>query len=195
MDVAGRRRVGGVGVAVGVEPDQSDRVALAREVVARAGHGPDGDAVIAAEDERRSPLSQAPLDLLAQLLARGEHRLLVAQLAGSDLLRLGDLDVDVAEIDDLVAERFEARLEVGDANRGRPHVDAAAAGAEVDGNANDFDVTLLGGHGAAEFSSGLGKAVTLPIPLWRKRLQAQPPPTAPVPGLPIGIARPRESRE
>jgi hypothetical protein len=44
----------------------------------------------------------------------------------------GIITSEVAVILDLVPQLLQPLLEVGDADRGRAHVDAAAAGAEVD---------------------------------------------------------------
>ena len=45
----------------------------------------------------------------------------------------------IALVDDRVAERRDLLAEAGDAQRRRPHVDAAAAAAEVERDADDVD--------------------------------------------------------
>ena len=60
--------------------------------------------------------------------------MLVAQL-----LRLGNRRGQIAFVDDRIAECGELLAKPGDAERGRPHVDAAPAAAEVERDADDVD--------------------------------------------------------
>ena len=53
----------------------------------------------------------------------------------------GLLHRDIAQILDLIAERGHARIQIGDAHRRGPHIDAAAALAEIERRADDRDVT------------------------------------------------------
>ena len=146
MDVAARRRLGRVGIAMGIEPDQAERFALAGVEVRGAGHRADGDAVIAPQHQWHTALGEALVHGLHEVLARRQDGLLVAQLAGADLLGLGDHDVQVAVVLDLVPQLLQALLEVRDPDRGGAHVDPAATCAEVDGHADHTDTALLLGH-------------------------------------------------
>ena len=157
MNVARRRGVGSVRIAVRVEPNKAQRLPLAREEAGRARHRADRDAVVAAEDQRQPVPLEALLHRRPQLLAERHDRRLVPELPLADLLGLGDHHVEIAGVLDLVPELLEARLEIGDADGRGPHVDAAATGAEVDGNADHVDVALLGGHG----QRSLARAVRL----------------------------------
>ena len=62
--------------------------------------------------------------------------MLVAQF-----LRFGNRRRQVAFVDDGVAERGDLLAEPGDAERGRPHVDAAPAAAKVERHADDVHRT------------------------------------------------------
>jgi hypothetical protein len=55
------------------------------------------------------------------------------------------IDRDVAKILHLIAERFEAPIEIGNPYRGRPHVNSAAAGSQIERGAYHGDVGLLHG--------------------------------------------------
>src|SRR4030095_5111991 len=102
-----------VRIAVRIEPDHAERLALLGEVAGRARDRADREAVIAAEHERHAPLAETALDLATQLLARCEDRLFVAELALADLLSLGNLHVEIDEILDAVAELLADGLSVG----------------------------------------------------------------------------------
>jgi hypothetical protein len=54
----------------------------------------------------------------------------------------GEIYRDVATVLDLVAERFEARFETGDAHGGGSHIDAAAGLAEVERDTDDTDAMM-----------------------------------------------------
>ena len=165
VDVARGRGVRRVRVAVGVEPDEPDRIPLAREVTARAGDRADREAVIAAQDQGQPALLERLLDPLAQLGAGGEDRGLVAELVLPHLLGLGDHDVEVARVGDPVAESFEPRLEVGDPDRRGAHVDAAPARSEVHRDADNLDVALGLSHEPRSLTVGPdpAKPATAPV--------------------------------
>ena len=59
---------------------------------------------------------------------------------------LGLLHGDVAQVFHLVAERRQARVEAGHAQRRRPHVHAAPALAQVERRADDGDVRMRHGQ-------------------------------------------------
>ena len=96
---------------------------------------------------RRAPASTSSRTRLAGLadLAQVLH----PRIAG--VVRLLDGDVDVARVVDLVAQRAHAGVDVGDAEGGRPHVHAAAPGAQVQGHADERD--LLAGHAVGDAST------------------------------------------
>jgi hypothetical protein len=52
----------------------------------------------------------------------------------------GLLNGNVADVLDVMAELLDASLQAGNAESRRAHVNAAAAGAEVHGNADDADL-------------------------------------------------------
>jgi hypothetical protein len=49
------------------------------------------------------------------------------------------LDADIAAVNNMVAKGFKAGLEAGDTHGGGAHINAAAAGAHVERNAEDTD--------------------------------------------------------
>ena len=62
--------------------------------------------------------------------------------------RFGDGGAHVAVVDVAVAELRDAGVEARVADRGRPHVNPASAGAEIEGGADDGDLPgQLQGHG------------------------------------------------
>ena len=64
------------------------------------------------------------------------------------VLLFGLPDGDIANVFDVPAQLLEARLKSGDAQSGRAHIDAAAAGAEIHGHS---DNTNLFSHGASRY--------------------------------------------
>ena len=88
--------------------------------------------------------------------ARGRRRDL-GQVLGVDVQELERLELrrrDVAEVAHLAAELLEALREAAVADRGGPHVDAAAALPEVDRRADDVHPPHVGGRVAHALSSG-----------------------------------------
>jgi len=93
--------------------------------------------MVSTENQRKKTLLERFLDGDTQILAGIGNflHILGALFADGHFLRL--LHGDVADILDLETEMLDARLQTGDAKRGRAHVHAAAAGAEVHGYADD----------------------------------------------------------
>jgi hypothetical protein len=96
--------------------------------------------VVAAEHDRHPSRLRGVRDVggdaAADLLDRPEVAAVLAALVG----RLGHRCAHVAPVVDLAAERAQARLQIGVPDRGRAHVDAAPAGAEVEAGADDGDM-------------------------------------------------------
>ena len=125
-----------------VDPDNAAGAAVRRgETAERA----EGDRMVAAEDERVRASSDGSAHLGCDLRAGGQDLRQVAGTLVSQLGRLLDCGLDIAEILNRVAEGDEPLLEVGIAHRRRAHVHAASALAEVEGGADDRD--RLPGHG------------------------------------------------
>src|SRR5258708_21023166 len=99
------------------------------------------------EHDGHRAFAEGAVDLVALLLAGVADLLEVLHARIAGIVRLLDENVDVPVIGDLVAERAHARMDLRDAERGRPHVDAAPSGSEVQGHADEPD--LLRGHDPA----------------------------------------------
>ena len=142
VDVAAGAGIRRVHVGVRVEPDQADLLFAAFAEVARdAGHGSDGDGMVAAQHQRdASALAGHPATC-----RRGARKL---RRSAADTWRarspsgqaLGLLDRNVAEIFDVIAERVQPRVQIGHAHGRRTHIHAAAALAQVERRADDRDV-------------------------------------------------------
>ena len=113
-----------------------------------AGHADERaerDRVVAAEDERQGAAADRRLDERGDAVAQVEDLGEVARPVVAHRGLLGHRRLDVAEILDVDPERvLEVTAEPGVADRGRPHVHAAAAGPEVERGADDGD--LAGGR-------------------------------------------------
>ncbi len=97
------------------------------------------DRVVAAEDERQRAFARGASHFRGDPLARPpdfreEPRALAPGRNG-----LGESGGDVAEIRHLEAERLDPWAEIGVPDRGRAHVDAAPAGAEIERRADHRD--------------------------------------------------------
>jgi hypothetical protein len=106
-------------------------------VAGDACYGADGDGVIAAEHQGDASALHGAVDSGGELVAGGsdlgeEFGVTVAGGRG-----FGLLDGDVAKVVDVIAKGVQARIEIGDAEGGGSHVDAAAALAEIEGGADD----------------------------------------------------------
>ena len=137
VHVARGRGVRRVDVGVGVDPEHADLLALAAIELRHAGDGAGGQRVVAAQHQRRHAFFERLHHGLGGARAGFGNLLQVAGILAAEGLGLGDLDENVAAVGDLVAERLKPRFEAGNAHRGGSHVDAAAAGAHVQRNAED----------------------------------------------------------
>ena len=94
-----------------------------------------------------SPARRAGLDVAGDLVADGEDLVEVLGAVVAGVERLDRILDDRAEVVHAESELGEAADEVGVADRGRPHVDAAPALPEVERGAEDGDIGR-GAHGA-----------------------------------------------
>src|SRR5690348_1509355 len=97
----------------------------------------DGDRMISTKDERQESFAERFLNSLGNVLAgfRNFLKILGALLANGHFFRL--FYFEVADVFDRVAELLNGRMQTRPAQSGWPHVHAAAALAEVHGNADD----------------------------------------------------------
>src|SRR5882762_6725126 len=96
--------------------------------------------MIAAEDERNFAGFERLQYQIGALDAGGGDFLEIFGVDGAFFFLLGDGYSDVAGIFDYVSNRFEAGFESGDADGGRPHINAAAGLAKVERNADHTDL-------------------------------------------------------
>ena len=119
-----------------VDPEDTSDAACPGEAAERA----ERDRVVAAEDERQRVLiereADEPCDPAAGRLDLGE----VARALVGVLGRLEHGRLDVAPVEHVVAELAQPVVETGVADRGRPHVDAAASRPEIERGADDRDL-------------------------------------------------------
>ena len=109
------------------------------------------DRVVAAEDERQRPAAGRIRDELGQPVAEVEDLREVTRVLVTHVRRLHDRRDDVARVVDLDAEFLrELLVEARVADRGRPHVDAAPARAEIERSADHVDLAdgVLNAHDA-----------------------------------------------
>ena len=131
-----RRGARPVQVAVRVDPERRARAARLRHPAERAHR----DRVVAAEHERQVPLPDRLVDERGDPLARLLDRAEVAGVRGRPRRSPRARPTrDVAPVDDRPAERADALVEARVADRGRAHVDAAPALAQVERGADDRD--------------------------------------------------------
>src|SRR4051812_7879160 len=95
--------------------------------------------MVAAEHEREEAAAPGVLDEPRDACAGAEDRLEVPRPRIADIRRLGQARADVAPVDDRAAEALDPLLQAGVPDRGRPHVDPAPPGAEVEPRADDGD--------------------------------------------------------
>ena len=146
MDVARGGGLRGVEVAVGVDIEDAEALSGLLRPGAHAGEGAEGDGVVAAEDERESALRRGGLDLAREGRAGvpDGRQVLRARIALLDVFLRLDRHGGL-EARGVVAERFEALADAGEADGRGPHVGAVAAGPEVERHFKDVDV-----HGGAD---------------------------------------------
>ena len=133
-----------------VDPEHAAGAVAAAEPPERA----DRHRVVAAENERQQPVLAACVTRPATrshcaLIGRGS-----AHARSPTSARLRDGRLDVSPVEDLAPSSSMPRREPRVADRGRPHVDAAAAGAQVESRAD---------HGDRRFSSADSQSGKLPL--------------------------------
>src|ERR1035438_6094515 len=115
-------------------------LAAGAEVAGNTAYRAHSHGMIAAEDERQESGGEGFVHAAGQCFAgAGDQR----QVLGTRIaLGPGFLLFDgyVAAVLHLVAERSHAGVQVGDANGGRAHIDAAAVLPEIERRADDGDV-------------------------------------------------------
>ena len=122
MDVARGRSFGGVDVGVGVEPEEAYLLFPAAIEFGHAGDRAGGQGVVAAQQQRRHAIFQGLDHCLGGAPAGLGNLLEVARIFVAGELGFGDLDANVAAVDDLVAQGFQAGFQSSHAHRGGPHV-------------------------------------------------------------------------
>ncbi len=135
----------GVRVGVGVEPDEAELLLPPVEVPREPGDRPHRHGVVAAEHHGGRPRLERLRHAVAQRLADLEDLLQVLEARVPGPLGLPDLDAQVAPVVHLVAELDDLRVHLRHAEGGGAHVDAAAAGAEVERNADEGHASLRHG--------------------------------------------------
>src|SRR5205085_3894999 len=86
----------------------------------------------AAEHERQVAVPARIVDERGDAPAGAQDRVEVPGVWVADLGRLRETDADVAPVGDATAEPLDPFVQAGVADRGRPHVDAATARAQVE---------------------------------------------------------------
>jgi hypothetical protein len=127
---------------VGIEPERAAGAVQRPEPRERA----ERDRVVTTQDDGDAPLAHRVRHAGGEAPAR---LLDLAEKAGARVAhgrRLGDRRLDVSPVGAVEPELGEAPFEAGVPDRRGPHVDAAAAGAEIEGGADDRDLALR--HGA-----------------------------------------------
>ena len=137
VNVAGRRRFGHVHVAVGVEPDVADVFFLLAIELRDARRYACRDGVITAKHKRKKSFVQRFADGLGDVQARFSDFLEIFGAFFADRHFFGLFYFQIADVFDGVAQLLNCGLQAGASKRGGAHVDAAAALAEVHGNADD----------------------------------------------------------
>ena len=140
VEVPARRRLRGVGISVGVDPEEPDRLALA--ALARQPRHPRNrpqcDRVIAAEHHRQPPGEPDPPYPFGERLENpGDLGEVAGVLVSGTGERLDHRGGEVALVDDLAPQAPDLPHEAGVPHRRRPHVHPATAGAEVERNPDD----------------------------------------------------------
>ena len=158
-------------------PIGSSLVRLAQSAVARDRAG--AQTVIAAEHDRHRAFFERAQRGLIQLLTdlRDLAHVLLALVARR--LRLRNRRGEIAFVGDGVAQRREPLAETGDAKRRRPHVHAAPAAAEVQGNADEVKSLhrLVASSAAAAAAVFRASAMQSGMPTPRKPLPVMKTPT------------------
>ena len=142
VDVAGGARLGGVRVGVGVEPDEAELLLPPVEVPGEAGDRPHRHRVVAAEHDRRRSRLERLAHAVAQRLADLEDLLQVLEARVAGPWVSGIFTCRSPQSSTSWPSCGDLRVHLRHAERGGAHVDAAAAGAEVEGNADEGHASL-----------------------------------------------------
>ena len=141
VDVSRGGSLVGVHVGVGVKPDQADLFPFRPVMLAQAGHRAQGDGMIAAQHHRNPPARAGACHRAAHPLTQLGHLAQKFHMRIAGVFRLEGGAVEIAGIVHREAERLDLFIQAGDAQRRRAHVHTAAGGAEVGGDADDFNGT------------------------------------------------------
>jgi hypothetical protein len=139
VHVAARRRRGGVHVAVGVHPEQAERLVLSPGEFGGRADRTRREAVIPAEHERDPPFLERAQRRFVQLLADARDLADVALVRVARGFHLRNRRGDVPPFHDGVAERLQFLVQAGDAQRGGPHVHPAPVPAEIERHPDDVN--------------------------------------------------------
>ena len=141
VDVPGRCRLGRVQVAVRVEPQHATRPRPGQS--AQRAHR---DRMVAAEHQWQETVTASSLDLVRDPRTGLEDLVQEPGILGAGLTRLGDRRLDVSAILDLDSSTLEPLAEACVPDCRRPHVDAAAARAEIERRSDDRYTGRRHGH-------------------------------------------------
>lgn len=139
MYVARWGSFGRVDVGVSVNPEQADLLLPAAIELRHARHRSGRQRVVAAQQERGLARFKRCYHGFGRAGAGLRNLFQIVGAFVASGLRFGNLDADVTGIRDAVAESFKARFEPRDAHRGRPHIHAAPAGAQVQRHTDHAD--------------------------------------------------------
>jgi hypothetical protein len=112
---------------------------LHAEVLGHAGDRACGDGVVATENDWGGTAGERLLDALGGALGAVGDLLEERGAVVATTFGFRDCDRDIAAVGDAVTEGFELGLKAGYAEGGGAHVNSAAALAEVERDADDFD--------------------------------------------------------
>jgi hypothetical protein len=122
---------------VGVEPDQAEGFLPAAEGLGHAGHRADRYRVVAAEHERYAHVLKGVQYRFGKTTAGVRDFEQVFGFGIAVMAGFGDDDVHVAKVIHLITEFLQLFIQVGIAQRRRPHIHAAPVRAEIHGHSDD----------------------------------------------------------
>ena len=123
-----------------VKPEVADFLFLKAKMRGHAGRRADRDGVIPTKHEREEALAQGFFDRLANVPAGFRNFLKILRALFADGHFFGLFHSEVADVFHRVAELFDGGMQARTAEGGRAHVHAAAALAEVHGDADDANL-------------------------------------------------------
>jgi len=131
-----------------VDPDDANFLVAAAVELGETRDGAGGEGVVASQDEGGHAFFEGFEDGIAgpgaDFCDLGE----ITGIMGAGGLGFGNFDADVSAVGDAMAEGLEPGFKAGNAHGGGSHVDSAAAGAHVKGDADDADLAGWKGLGA-----------------------------------------------